>query len=144
MKNIPATANTDIAEKTALYHGIRDVLITARKQVRQAINDTMVQAYWQVGRLIVEDEQGGEKRAEYGKRVLPELAKRLSTEFGEGFSAQSLWNYRQFYLEFPILSTAWRELRWSHFKLLMRIKNPQGGTGVGATHFTEYLKLSEV
>jgi predicted nuclease of restriction endonuclease-like (RecB) superfamily len=85
----------------------------------------MVQAYWQVGRLIVEDEQGGEKRAEYGKRVLPELAKRLSSEFGEGFSAPSLWNYRQFYLEFPILSTAWRELRWSHFKLLMRIKNPQ-------------------
>lgn len=116
---------TDTAEKAALYHGIRNVLLTARKQARQAINDTMVQAYWQIGRLIVEDEQGGEKRAEYGKRVLPELAKRLSTEFGEGFSAQSLWNYRQFYLEFPILSTAWRELRWSHFRLLMRIKNPQ-------------------
>jgi hypothetical protein len=114
-----------IAEKTALYHGIRDVLLTARKQARQAINDTMVQAYWHVGRLIVEDEQGGEKRAEYGKRVLPELAKRLSAELGEGFSAPSLWNYRQFYLEFPNLSTAWRELRWSHFKLLMRIKNPQ-------------------
>jgi predicted nuclease of restriction endonuclease-like (RecB) superfamily len=114
-----------IAEKNALYHGIRDVLLTARKQARQAINDTMVQAYWQIGRLIVEDEQGGEKRAEYGKRVLPELAKRLSVEFGEGFSAPSLWNYRQFYLEFPNLSTAWRELRWSHFKLLMRIKNPQ-------------------
>lgn len=116
---------TDATEKTELYHGIRDVLLTARKQARQAINDTMVQAYWQVGRLIVEDEQGGEKRAEYGKRVLPELAKRLSEEFGEGFSAQSLWNYRQFYLEFPNLSTAWRELRWSHFKLLMRIKNLQ-------------------
>jgi predicted nuclease of restriction endonuclease-like (RecB) superfamily len=115
----------DTAEKTALYHGIRDVLLTARKQARQAINDTMVQAYWQVGRLIVEDEQGGEKRAEYGKRVLPELAKRLSAEFGDGFSAQSLWNYRQFYLEFPILSTLWRELRWSHFRLLMRIKNSQ-------------------
>ena len=114
-----------IAEKTALYHGIRDVLLTAKKQARQAINDTMVQAYWHVGRLIVEDEQGGEKRAEYGKRVLPELAKRLSAEFGEGFSAPSLWNYRQFYLEFPNLSTTWRELRWSHFKLLMRIKNPQ-------------------
>ncbi len=78
---------TDAAEKIELYHGIRDVLLSARKHARQAINDTMVQAYWQVGRLIVEDEQGGEKRAEYGKRVLPELAKRLSAEFGEGFSA---------------------------------------------------------
>jgi predicted nuclease of restriction endonuclease-like (RecB) superfamily len=118
-------AQGGVPENAELYHGIRDVLLTARKQARQAINDTMVQAYWQIGRLIVENEQGGEKRAEYGKRVLPELAKRLSAEFGEGFSAPTLWNYRQFYLEFPNLSTAWRELRWSHFKLLMRIKNPQ-------------------
>ena len=125
MKNILNATQADTPEKTALYHGIRDVLLTARTKARQAINDAMVQAYWQVGRLIVEDEQGGEKRAEYGKRVLPELAKRLSSEFGEGFSAQSLWNYRQFYLEFPNLSTVWRELRWSHFRLLMRIKNPQ-------------------
>lgn len=108
-----------------LYQGIRDILLSARTQARRAVNDSMVQAYWHVGRLIVEDEQGGEKRAEYGKRVLPELAKRLSAEFGKGFSAQSLWNYRQFYLEFPILSTAWRELSWSHFKMLMRVKNSQ-------------------
>ncbi len=115
----------DATEKNELYYGIRNVLLTARKQARQAINNTMVQAYWQIGRLIVEDEQGGEKRAEYGKNVLPRLAKRLTAEFGEGFAAQSLWNYRQFYSEFPILSTAWRELRWSHFRLLMRIKNSQ-------------------
>lgn len=84
----------------------------------------MVQAYWQIGRLIVEDEQGGEKRAAYGKAVLPKLATRLSSEFGKGFSAQGLWSYRQFYLEFPTLSTAWRELHWSHFRMLMRVKNP--------------------
>ena len=106
----------------------RDVLLSAKTQVRRAVNDAMVQAYWQVGRLIVEGEQGGEKRAEYGKRVLPELAKRLSMEFGKGFSAPSLWNYRQFYLEFPILSTVWRELSWSHFKMLLRIKNPDART----------------
>lgn len=108
-----------------LYHGIREVLLTARATVRRTVNDAMVQSYWQIGRLIVEDEQGGEKRAEYGKRVLPELAKRLTAEFGKGFSAQSLWSYRQFYLEVPILSTAWRELSWSHFKMLMRVKNTQ-------------------
>lgn len=106
-----------------LHHAIRDILLAARKQVRQTVNETMVQAYWHVGRLIVEDEQGGAARAGYGKRVLPELAKRLSVEFGKGFSAQSLWNHRQFYLEFPNLSTAWRELRWSHFKILMRVKD---------------------
>jgi predicted nuclease of restriction endonuclease-like (RecB) superfamily len=110
---------------TSLYQGIRDILLSARTQVRQTVNTAMVQTYWQIGRLIVEDEQGGGRRAEYGKRVLTELAKRLSAEFGKGFSAQSLWNFRQFFLEFPILSTAWRELSWSHFKMLMRVKNMQ-------------------
>ena len=114
-----------ISAPNPLYQGIRDILLSARAQVRQTVNTTMVQTYWQIGRLIVEDEQGGGRRAEYGKRVLPELAKRLSAEFGKGFSAQSLWNFRQFFLEFPILSTAWRELSWSHFKMLMRVKDSQ-------------------
>ena len=60
--------------------------------------------------------------------MLPELAKRLSLEFGKGFSAPSLWNYRQFYLAFPILSTLWRELTWSHFRMLLRIKNTDART----------------
>lgn len=107
-----------------LYAGIRAVLVAARTTARRAVNDAMVQAYWHIGRLIVEDEQGGERRAEYGAKLLPELAKRLTREFGKGFSAQGLWNYRQFYLSFPILSTAWRELSWSHYRLLMRITNP--------------------
>lgn len=122
MSNPPVTA------ELVLYQGIRDVLLAARTQVRQTVNTTMVQAYWQIGRLIVEDEQGGAKRAEYGKRVLPELAKRLSTEFGKGFSAPSLWSYRQFHLEFPILSTLWRELSWSHFRMLLRVKDTQART----------------
>ena len=122
MSNVPVTPAAD------LYQGIRDILQSATTQARRAVNDAMVQAYWHVGRLIVEDEQGGEKRAEYGKRVLPELSRRLSAEFGKGFSAPSLWNYRQFYLEFPILSTAWRELSWSHFKMLLRVKNMQART----------------
>ena len=102
MNNIPATTNTDTAEKTALYHGIRDVLLTARKQARQAINDTMVQAYWQVGRLIVEHEQGGQKRATYGEAVLDALSERLTTDFGKGFTTTNLKYMRSFYLAFPI------------------------------------------
>ena len=111
------------ANDSDLYTSIREVLVSARTTARRAVNEAMVQTYWQVGRLIVEDEQGGERRAEYGAKLLPELAKRLTLEFGKGFSAQSLWNYRQFYLNFPILSTAWRELSWSHYRLLMRVKN---------------------
>lgn len=107
-----------------LYAEIRRILVSSRQHARQAVNEAMVQAYWHIGRLIVEDEQKGEARAEYGKRVLPALASRLTAEFGKGFSAQSLWNYRQFYQCFPILSTAWRELSWSHYRTLMRVKDP--------------------
>ena len=118
MSNLPAPAPD-------LYQSIRDVLLAARTQVRLTVNTAMVQTYWHVGRLIVEGEQGGSERAEYGKGLLPELAKRLSAEFGKGFSAPSLWAYRQFYLEFPILSTVWRELSWSHFRGLSRVKDAQ-------------------
>ena len=83
-----------------MYQSIRDVLLSAKAQVRRTVNDAMVQAYWQVGRLIVEGEQDGEKRAEYGKRVLPELAKRLFLEFGKGFSAPVFGTTDSFTLRF--------------------------------------------
>lgn len=129
MPNIQTTsttqpATTDLAEAD-LFHSIRQLLLHAKERVRQTVNTAMVQTYWQIGRLIVENEQGGLHRAAYGKQVLPELAKRLSAEFGTGFSAASLWNYRLFYLAFPILATAWRELSWSHFKVMLRVKNEQ-------------------
>jgi len=120
MSNLPATSAAD------LYQGIRDILLSARTQVRQTVNTTMVQTYWQIGRLIVEDEQGGEKRAEYGKRVLTELSRRLSAEFGKGFAPDNLRNFRQFYLCFSkeeICDTVCSELSWSHFRMLMRIEN---------------------
>jgi DUF1016 N-terminal domain len=67
-----------------------------------AVNTNMVKTYWELGQLIVEEEQQGEERAKYGKYLIKELAKRLQNEFGSGYSAPSLWNYRQFYNEFPI------------------------------------------
>ncbi|MFC7418827.1 YhcG family protein [Iodobacter arcticus] len=107
-----------------LFEQVRQVLNSAQQQVRHSINDVMVQSYWQIGRLIVEDEQGGAVRAEYGKQTLKQLSQQLSAEYGTGFSPQSLWNFRQFYLEFPILSAARRELRWTHYKTLIRIADP--------------------
>jgi hypothetical protein len=106
-----------------LHEHIRSLLLAAKSQVRQTVNTAMVQTYWHIGRLIVEDEQGGQKHAAYGKHVLLELSKRLTTEFGAGFSVQGLRNYRQFYLQFPIRSTVWSELSWSHFKTLLRVEN---------------------
>ena len=112
--------------KLALFASISHVLQQARAQVRQTVNTTMVQTYWQVGRLIVEDEQHGNKRADYGKRVLPELAVRLTAEFGDGFKLANLRNFRQFYLTFTeeqIRYTACSELSWSHLRMLIRIEN---------------------
>jgi len=125
MNSPPAAANV------VLYQGIRDVLLVARTQVRQTVNTAMVQAYWHIGRLIVEDEQGGQRRAEYGKTVLRDLAQRLSTEFGQGFKLSNLRNFRQFYLCFTeqeIRHTVCSELSWSHLRLLMRVENTNART----------------
>lgn len=114
-----------------LYQGIRELLLAARAQVRQTVNTAMVQTYWQIGRMIVEGEQGGERRAEYGKAVLPELAKRLTQEFGEGFKLSNLRNFRQFHLTFgldEIRHTVCSELSWSHLRLLMRVEAPASRT----------------
>lgn len=118
----------NIAASADLYTNIRAVLLSARSHVRQTINDAIVQTYWQIGRLIVEDEQGGKARAEYGKRVLDELAKRLATEFGKGYSVTNLKLFRQFYLAFPIGHTLCDQsglgrLSWSHFRNLLRVED---------------------
>ena len=110
---------------TDLHQAIRSLLLTARAQVRQTINTAMVQTYWHIGRMIVEDEQGGQKRAAYGKQVLLELAKRLSEEFGAGFDVSNLRNMRQFFQSFPIRDALRLELSWTHYRSLIRIDNPQ-------------------
>lgn len=118
----------DAPGAAALYQGIRDILLAARNQARRAVNDAMVQAYWQIGQLIVENEQGGRQRAEYGKQVLRRVATELEAEFGKGFSVVSLRNFRQFYLSFDaeeIRSTPWSNLTWSHYRSLMRIEQPE-------------------
>jgi predicted nuclease of restriction endonuclease-like (RecB) superfamily len=101
-------------------------LITARSHVQRTVNEAMVQAYWHIGRLIVEDEQGGRARAAYGKQVLATVAERLAHEFGKGFSVQSLRSFRQFHLIFSleeIRSAPRSELTWTHFRSLMRVAN---------------------
>ena len=106
----------------------RAVLLSAKTQVRRAVNDAMVQAYWAIGRLIVEGEQEGESRAEYGKGVLLALSQRLSAEFGKGFSSTNLKLFRQFYLAYPISHTVCDQsglgrLSWSHFRQLLRVES---------------------
>ncbi len=79
----------------------------------------MVQSYWEIGRLLVEDEQQGESRAEYGKAVLQNVSERLTAMFGKGFDVRNLRNMRQFYLTFPKRNTLCSELSWSHYRRLI-------------------------
>jgi predicted nuclease of restriction endonuclease-like (RecB) superfamily len=107
---------------------ILTILTDARQKAYSAVNFAMVDAYWHIGKRIVEEEQHGKGRADYGTYLIKELAKRLSSEFGKGFSVANLWNFRQFYQIFPseeMLYTLCRELSWSHLRLIMRVDNPQ-------------------
>lgn len=84
-------------------------------------NSTLLISYWQIGQLIVEDEQKGNERAEYGKFVLKNLSKKLTLEFGKGFDYTNLSNMRKFYKTFPILDAVRQQLSWTHYRLLLNI-----------------------
>lgn len=108
-----------------LLTNIREILLSARHTAYKAVNFAMVTAYWNIGKLIVEDEQNGNARAEYGKAVLEELSTKLTKEFGKGFTTANLRNMRQFYLCFQNCYTLRSELTWSHYRLLIRVQDDQ-------------------
>ncbi|MEK6645477.1 MAG: PDDEXK nuclease domain-containing protein [Candidatus Firestonebacteria bacterium] len=82
----------------------------------------MVIAYWNIGRLIVEEEQKGKKRAEYGAYLIDDLSKRLTVEFGKGFDERNLFFMKQFFLVFPKVNALRSELSWTHYRLLSRVE----------------------
>lgn len=106
-----------------IYQQIREVLIQARSRALQAVNTEMVACYWQIGRLIVEEEQRGKARAGYGKRLIQELSIRLRKEFGRGFDKSNIWNMRAFFICFPKIDALRRELSWTHYRLLLRVES---------------------
>ena len=110
-----------------LFQDIKSLLHNARKQVVRAVNSTIVNTYFQVGRLIIEHEQQGSKKAVYGKAILKELSNRLSNEFGKGFSVDNLENMRKFYFVYGKSETVSRKfsLSWSHYVFLIRLGNEE-------------------
>jgi len=127
-----------------LYSRIAGLLQAAKQNVVRAVNQTMVYTYYEIGRMIVEDEQQGKERAEYGKQILEDLSLKLTRDFGKGFSIVNLRQMRAFYLAYSIQQTISAELQsgeneesrisatplpkfnlsWSHYLKLMRIENP--------------------
>ncbi|TAK40822.1 MAG: DUF1016 domain-containing protein [Saprospiraceae bacterium] len=105
-----------------LYQRIRQLLLDARQKTYAAVNFAMVESYWQIGRMIVEKEQAGDDKAEYGAAVLRELSKRLSSEFGDGFGLTNLKYMRLFYKSFPIGHALRDQLTWTHYRLLTRVE----------------------
>jgi hypothetical protein len=108
-----------------VYERIRSVLAEARNRAYRAINSAMVGAYWEIGRTIVEEEQRGAQRAEYGKQIIASLSERLRSDFGKGFDRSNLWNMRAFFLAYPKLDALRRELSWTHYRLLLRVEKPE-------------------
>ena len=108
-----------------LYANIRGILQSARKRAYSAVNFAMVESYWMIGQTIVEHEQHGEVRADYGKGLLKELAARLTKDFGKGFDERELRKMRQLYLTFQKRDTLRPELTWSHYRRLISVENEQ-------------------
>lgn len=104
-----------------LVSEIRSIIETSRSNAVRSVDFCRVQMYWQIGRRIVEEEQGGSARAEYGKGLIKNLAKELEPEFGSGFGKRQLDYSKKFYLEFPIVHTLYAQLNWSQYKWLLDI-----------------------
>lgn len=117
-----------VQETSSFVNDIRSIIYNARAESAGAINQAMIKAYWLIGKRIVEEEQGGNIRAEYGDRTLSRMSNDLTFTLGKGFSERNLRNYRQFYLDYPngeIWHTCVPNLTWSHFRALLRVDNPE-------------------
>ena len=115
---------------TGIILDIQNILYKARKQAYQSVNLAMVQAYWLIGKRIIEEDQQGETRAVYGRALIANLSVQLTKDLGQGFSQRNLEQMRAFYLEFSIPQTVSAELKmpefnlsWSHYLMLMGIKD---------------------
>lgn len=102
---------------------ISELLLLGREQAGRAVNTILVQTYWQIGRHIVEFEQEGKDKAEYGSELLDRLSRDLSMEFGKGFSRSNLIYMRKFFLAFQISETLSHKLSWSHYFEILKADN---------------------
>ena len=108
---------------TELISEIKSIIENARKNVAREVNSELLNAYWNIGRIIVDYEQNNNVRAKYGEQTIKILSKRLTNEFGKGFSVSNIQMMRRYYLEYKIQQTASVKLTWSHYCELMGISD---------------------
>ena len=111
----------EIQDINGLYQEVREIITSARQNAVRSVDSYRVQMYWKIGRRILEEEQKGKERADYGSYLLKNLAKKLEPEYGSGFSVRQLEMCRQFYRMYPIANTVCSQLNWSQYKLLISI-----------------------
>lgn len=105
-----------------VYFKIKEILSNARNKAYSSVNSIMVEAYWNIGRIIIEEEQEGKEKANYGENLIKILSKKLTLELGKGFNERNLRNMRQFYLLFMNWNAVRAELSWTHYRLLLKVE----------------------
>ena len=109
-----------------IYKDIEELLIIARARSYHAVNSVMVETYWKIGERIVEEEQFGKSRAEYGSKLIENLSRYLTDTFGKGFSEANLWNMRSFYIAYPKFPRqCLGNLSWSNRTKIIRLDNTE-------------------
>ena len=108
-----------------LFKAVSEIVLNAKKLAYRSSNAILLNMYWEVGQLIVEDEQQGNSKATYGKATLKNLSKHLTLEFGAGFDERNLRNMRAFYQAFPIWNAVRTELSWTHYRLISKVTQTQ-------------------
>ena len=113
----------EIQDINGLYTEVREIITSARQNAVRSVDFCRVQMYWQIGRRILDEEQKGKERADYGAYLLKNLAKKLEPEFGSGFSVRQLERSRQFYKMYPIASALRSQFNWTQYRLLIAISD---------------------
>ena len=112
-------------QSNPIYQSIKEIIRHSRERVYRMANAALLETYWHIGKIILEDEQKGNTKAEYGKATLKNLAIQLTLEFGKGFDERNLNNMRAFYTAFPIWNALRTELSWTHYRLICRLDTEQ-------------------
>ncbi|MDR2914073.1 MAG: PDDEXK nuclease domain-containing protein [Tannerella sp.] len=117
--------NQIVRDINTLFDTINQIIEDARNIIYRTTNFTMIQAYWHIGRAIVEEEQNGKERADYGKQVLKQLSRKLTEKYKRGFDESNLRHMRNFYLTYPKYDALRPELSWTHYRLFLKVESEQ-------------------